>query len=49
MRNISPSIIAADFTKLEKEIMIVEDLSTDKGVKFATKFLHSHKTMMAID
>ena len=26
MRNISPSIIAADFTKLEKEIKIVEDL-----------------------
>jgi len=30
-------------------IMNVEALSTDKGVKFATKFLHSHKTMMAID
>ena len=30
-------------------IMNVEALSTDKGVKFATKFLHSHRTMMAID
>ncbi len=29
--------------------MNVEALSTDKGVKFATKFLNSHKTMMAID
>ena len=24
-------------------------LSTDKGVKFAHKFLNSHKTLMAID
>ena len=30
MRNISPSIIAADFTKLEKEIMIVEDLGMNR-------------------
>ena len=30
-------------------IMNVEALSTDKGVKFATKFLNSHKVMMAID
>jgi len=30
-------------------IMNVESLSTDKGVKFASKFLSSHKTLMAID
>ena len=30
-------------------IMNVEALSTDKGVKFASKFLNSHKTLMAID
>ena len=30
-------------------IMNVESLSTDKGVKFASKFLNSHKTIMAID
>ena len=30
-------------------IMNVEALSTDKGVKFASKFLTSHKTLMAID
>ena len=30
-------------------IMNVEALSTEKGVKFATKFLNSHKTLMAID
>ena len=30
-------------------IMNVEALSTEKGVKFATKFINSHKTMMAID
>jgi len=30
-------------------IMNVEALSTDKGVKFASKFLRSHKTLMAID
>ena len=30
-------------------IMNVESLSTDKGVKFASKFLNSHKVLMAID
>ena len=30
-------------------VMNVEALSTEKGVKFATKFINSHKTMMAID
>ena len=30
-------------------IMNVEALSTDKGVKFAEKFLRSHKALMAID
>jgi SNF2 family DNA or RNA helicase len=30
-------------------IMNVEAFSTDKGVKFATKFLNSHRTLMAID
>jgi SNF2 family DNA or RNA helicase len=30
-------------------IMNVEALSTEKGVKFATKFINSHKTLMAID
>jgi len=30
-------------------VMNVEALSTDKGVKFATKFINSHKAMMAID
>ena len=30
-------------------IMNVEALSTEKGVKFATKFINSHKAMMAID
>ena len=29
--------------------MNVEAFSTDKGVKFATKFINSHKTLMAID
>ena len=29
--------------------MNVEALSTEKGVKFATKFINSHKSMMAID
>ena len=29
--------------------MNVEALSTDKGVKFARKFLNSHKSLMAID
>ena len=36
-------------TALHILIMNVEALSTDKGVKFATKFINSHKTMMAID
>ena len=30
-------------------IMNVEAFSTDKGVKFASKFLNSHRTLMAID
>ena len=30
-------------------IMNVEALSTDKGVKFVSKFLNAHKTLMAID
>jgi len=30
-------------------VMNVEAFSTDKGVKFALKFLNSHKTLMAID
>jgi len=30
-------------------VMNVEALSTDKGVKFANKFLNSHRSMMAID
>lgn len=30
-------------------IMNVEALSTEKGVKFAAKFINSHKSMMAID
>ena len=29
--------------------MNVEALSTEKGVKFASKFINSHKAMMAID
>ena len=36
-------------TALHILVMNVEALSTDKGVKFATKFLNSHKTLMAID
>ena len=36
-------------TALHILIMNVEALSTDKGVKFATKFINSHKTIMAID
>ena len=36
-------------TALHILIMNVEALSTDKGVKFASKFINSHKTMMAID
>ncbi len=36
-------------TALHILVMNVEALSTDKGVKFAGKFLRSHKTLMAID
>ena len=36
-------------TALHILIMNVEALSTDKGVKFATKFLNSHKVLMAVD
>jgi len=36
-------------TALHILVMNVEALSTEKGVKFATKFLNSHKTLMAID
>ena len=36
-------------TDLHILIMNVEALSTDKGVKFAQKFLYSHKTLMAMD
>ena len=36
-------------TSLHILVMNVEALSTDKGVKFATKFFNSHKTLMAID
>ena len=36
-------------TALHILVMNVEALSTDKGVKFATKFINSHKTLMAID
>ena len=36
-------------TDLHILIMNVEAFSTEKGVKFATKFLNSHKTIMAID
>ena len=36
-------------TALHIIIMNVEALSTDKGVKFASKFLNSHKVLMAID
>jgi len=36
-------------TTLHILIMNVEALSTDKGVKFASKFLNSHKVLMAID
>jgi len=34
---------------LHISVMNVEALSTEKGVKFATKFINSHKTLMAID
>jgi SNF2 family DNA or RNA helicase len=36
-------------TALHILIMNVEALSTEKGVKFASKFLNSHRTMMAVD
>jgi SNF2 family DNA or RNA helicase len=36
-------------TALHILVMNVEALSTDKGVKFASKFINSHKAMMAID
>ena len=36
-------------TNLHILIMNVEALSTDKGLKFATKFLNSHRVLMAID
>ena len=36
-------------TDLHILIMNVEALSTDKGVKYASKFLSSHKTLMAVD
>ena len=36
-------------TALHIIVMNVEALSTEKGVKFASKFLNSHKTLMAID
>ena len=36
-------------TDLHIFIMNVEALSTSKGVKFAEKFLRSHKTLMALD
>ena len=36
-------------TALHILVMNVEAFSTDKGIKFAAKFLNSHKTLMAID
>ena len=36
-------------TSLHILVMNVEALSTEKGVKFASKFLNSHKVLMAID
>ena len=36
-------------TELHILIMNVEALSTNKGVEFASRFLNSHKTLMAID
>ena len=36
-------------TALHILVMNVEALSTEKGVKFASKFLNSHKVLMAID
>jgi len=36
-------------TALHILVMNVEAFSTEKGVKFASKFLNSHKTLMAVD
>jgi len=36
-------------TALHILVMNVEAFSTDKGVKFAAKFLNSHRTLMAVD
>ncbi len=36
-------------TALHILVMNVEAFSTEKGIKFASKFLNSHKTLMAID
>jgi len=36
-------------TSLHILVMNVEAFSTDKGMKFASKFLNSHKVLMAID
>jgi SNF2 family DNA or RNA helicase len=36
-------------TALHILVMNVEAFSTEKGVKFASKFINSHKTLMAID
>jgi SNF2 family DNA or RNA helicase len=36
-------------TALHILVMNVEALSTEKGVKFASKFLNSHKVLMAVD
>jgi len=36
-------------TALHILVMNVEAFSTDKGIKFASKFLNSHKVLMAID
>jgi SNF2 family DNA or RNA helicase len=36
-------------TALHILVMNVEAFSTDKGIKFATKFLNSHKVLMAVD
>ena len=36
-------------TALHILVMNVEAFSTEKGIKFATKFLNSHKVLMAID
>ena len=36
-------------TALHILVMNVEAFSTEKGIKFASKFLNSHKVLMAID